>query len=69
VHRFFLRGLYITKMSVTIDEGPMDGPDQITGPNEHPPKRTVGEHFSHFGKAFTTKQGLIGQYDYGKFSK
>jgi NCS2 family nucleobase:cation symporter-2 len=51
-------------MSVTIDEGPMDGPDQITGPNEHPPKRTVGEHFSHFGKAFTTKQGLIGQYDY-----
>lgn len=51
-------------MPVTIDEGPLDGPDQITGPNEHPPKRTVGEHFSHFGKAFTTKQGLIGQYDY-----
>ncbi|KAF4631878.1 hypothetical protein G7Y89_g6255 [Cudoniella acicularis] len=50
-------------MSVTIDNGPMDGPDQITP--EHSPKRSFGEHVQHITKAFTTKQGLVGTYDYG----
>lgn len=51
-------------MGVTLDQGPMDGPDQI-GP-DYSPKRTPKEHLSHIVKAFTTKQGLIGDYDYGK---
>ncbi|KAG9231730.1 purine permease-like protein [Amylocarpus encephaloides] len=51
-------------MAVTIDNGPMDGPDTI-GPNEHSPKRPFGEKMRRFGKAFTTKEGLIGDYDYG----
>ncbi|KAH6673774.1 purine permease-like protein, partial [Halenospora varia] len=50
-------------MAVTIDQGPMDGPDQITP--EHSPKRSIGERFQAFGRAFTTKEGLIGSYDYG----
>lgn len=51
-------------MAVTIDEGPMDGPNQI-GP-DYSEKRTKKEHMQHIVKAFTTKQGLIGNYDYGK---
>ncbi|EHK99919.1 putative Uric acid-xanthine permease [Glarea lozoyensis 74030] len=50
-------------MAVTIDQGPMDGPDRV-GP-DYSPKRTFGENLRAFGKAFTTKDGLIGQYDYG----
>jgi hypothetical protein len=42
----------------------MDGPDMIIPANEASPKRTIGEHFSHIFKAFTTKEGLIGSYDY-----
>ncbi|CAG8972518.1 hypothetical protein HYALB_00001210 [Hymenoscyphus albidus] len=49
-------------MSVTIDNGPMDGPDQIVP--EHSPKRSFGEHIQHIVKAFTTKEGLVGTYDY-----
>ncbi|TVY49464.1 Purine permease [Lachnellula occidentalis] len=52
-------------MSITIDDGPQDLPDQITASNaEGSPKRSVGEHVQHIGRAFTTKQGLIGTYDY-----
>ncbi|KAJ5364834.1 Purine permease [Penicillium cataractarum] len=40
----------------------MDGPDQI-GP-DHGPRKTVGDKFRRFVKAFTTKEGLIGSYDY-----
>ncbi|OOQ89697.1 Purine permease [Penicillium brasilianum] len=40
----------------------MDGPDQI-GP-DHGPRQTVGDKFRRFVKAFTTKDGLIGSYDY-----
>jgi len=54
-------------MSVTIDEGPHDGPDRIGEP-EHSPKRSFGEHISHITKAFSTREGLIGDYDYGKLS-
>ena len=50
-------------MSVTINDGPQDAPDRI-GP-EHSPKRSFGEHLKHISAAFTTKQGLIGTYDYG----
>lgn len=53
-------------MSVTIDDGPQDLPDQITLSNsESSPKRSLGEHVKHIVRAFTTKQGLIGTYDYG----
>jgi hypothetical protein len=52
-------------MAVTIDQGPMDGPDTV-GP-DYSPKRTFGEHLRHIGKAFTTKDGLIGNYDYGNY--
>ena len=52
-------------MVVNIDDGPQDAPDRI-GP-EHSEKRTFGEHISHIVKAFTTKEGLIGTYDYGVF--
>jgi NCS2 family nucleobase:cation symporter-2 len=56
-------------MSVTIDDGPQDLPDRIV-PNESSPKRSFGEHIHHIVRAFTTKQGLIGTYDYGnKFSQ
>jgi NCS2 family nucleobase:cation symporter-2 len=50
-------------MAVTIDQGPHDGPDTIV-PGEHPPKRSFAEHSRHIVKAFTTKEGLIGDYDY-----
>lgn len=53
-------------MAVTIDQGPQDAPDMIVPHNETPPKRTFGEHISHIVKAFTTKEGLVGDYDYGK---
>jgi hypothetical protein len=53
-------------MAVTIDEGPRDGPDMIIPANEASPKRTFGEHISHIFKAFTTKDGLVGDYDYGE---
>ncbi|KAG9247788.1 permease family-domain-containing protein, partial [Calycina marina] len=49
-------------MSANIDAGPYDGPDTI-GP-EYSEKRTFSKHISHIVKAFTTKQGLIGTYDY-----
>ncbi|KAG0649243.1 Purine permease [Hyphodiscus hymeniophilus] len=49
-------------MAVTINDGPQDAPDSI-GP-EYSPKRSFGEHLRHIYKAFTTKQGLIGTYDY-----
>lgn len=47
---------------MAIDNGPMDGPDRI-GP-DYSPRRTFGEHVNHIAKAFTTRQGLIGTYDY-----
>ena len=53
-------------MSVTIDDGPQDLPDRIAPSNsESSPKRSFGEHVRHIVRAFTTKQGLIGTYDYG----
>ena len=55
---------FFFEMAVTIDQGPMDGPDRV-GP-DYSPKRSFGEHLRHIGKAFTTKEGLIGDYDYGK---
>jgi hypothetical protein len=53
-------------MGVTIEEGPMDGPDMIIPANEASPKRKFGEHISHIVKAFTTREGLVGSYDYGE---
>jgi uric acid-xanthine permease len=53
-------------MAVTIDQGPQDAPDMIVPHNEAPPKRSFGEHISHIVKAFTTKEGLVGDYDYGE---
>lgn len=50
-------------MSVTVDDGPHDVPDQIVP--EHSPKRSFGEHLHHIVRAFTTKEGLVGTYDYG----
>ncbi|PQE31626.1 purine permease protein [Rutstroemia sp. NJR-2017a WRK4] len=49
-------------MAVTIDSGPHDGPDTI-GP-EHSPKRSFGERVHHLVKAFSTKEGVVGNYDY-----
>ncbi|KAJ5225716.1 Purine permease [Penicillium chermesinum] len=40
----------------------MDGPDQI-GP-DYRPKRTVGDQVRAIVKKFTTREGLIGDYDY-----
>ncbi|KAF9895057.1 hypothetical protein FE257_004685 [Aspergillus nanangensis] len=40
----------------------MDGPDQI-GP-DHSPKRTLADRGRRLVKAFTTREGLIGNYDY-----
>ena len=51
-------------MAVTINDGPQDLPDRI-GP-ESSPKRSFGEHIQHITKAFTTRRGLIGDYDYGE---
>lgn len=40
-----------------------DHPDTI-GPTTSPPKRSWADRGRHFVKAFTTKDGLIGNYDY-----
>ncbi|EED20722.1 purine permease, putative [Talaromyces stipitatus ATCC 10500] len=40
----------------------MDGPDQI-GPDTGP-KRTISDRFRRAVRSFTTKEGLIGDYDY-----
>lgn len=53
----------VIAMAVNIDDGPQDAPDRI-GP-EHSEKRSFKEHASHVVKAFTTKEGLVGTYDYG----
>jgi hypothetical protein len=60
---------FYTEMAVTIDQGPHDGPDMIIPPNEASPKRSFGEHISHIFKAFTTKDGLVGDYDYGELPR
>lgn len=52
-------------MAVTIDSGPQDGPDRIVSENSR--ERTMGERLRGTVKAFTTKEGLVGNYDYGKF--
>lgn len=52
-------------MSVTMNDGPQDAPDRI-GP-EFSPKRSFREHLQHIFTAFTTRQGLIGTYDYGVY--
>lgn len=49
-------------MAYTANDGPQDLPDRIG--DESSPKRSIGQHISHITKAFTTKQGLIGTYDY-----
>ncbi|KAE8450571.1 hypothetical protein EG329_006302 [Mollisiaceae sp. DMI_Dod_QoI] len=49
-------------MAVTIDSGPDDAPDRITG--EEVPERSFGQHLNAIKKAFTTKEGLLGTYDY-----
>jgi len=41
-----------------------DHPDQI-GPDGAPPKKSWGDRGRGVVKAFTTKEGLIGNYDYG----
>ncbi|KAJ6063682.1 hypothetical protein N7499_012362 [Penicillium canescens] len=40
----------------------MDGPDQI-GP-DHSPKRTFSDKLRYVAKTFTTREGLLGDYDY-----
>ncbi|THV49227.1 hypothetical protein BGAL_0205g00040 [Botrytis galanthina] len=49
-------------MAVTIDSGPQDGPDRIVSENSR--ERTMGERLRGTVKAFTTKEGLVGNYDY-----
>ncbi|KAJ8071827.1 hypothetical protein OCU04_002140 [Sclerotinia nivalis] len=49
-------------MSVTIDSGPHDGPDRIVPKSS--PKRSFGERIHSTVRAFTTKDGWIGNYDY-----
>ena len=49
--------------AVNIVDIAQDAPDRI-GP-DYSPQRTFGEHIQHITRAFTTKQGLIGTYDYG----
>ena len=49
-------------MPVTIDDGPLDSPDSIAPVPT--PKRSVREHFHFTVKALTTKEGLVGNYDY-----
>ncbi|KAJ5251827.1 hypothetical protein N7489_002237 [Penicillium chrysogenum] len=41
----------------------MDGPDQI-GP-DHTPKRTISDKVRYAVRTFTTREGLLGDYDYG----
>ncbi|KAF4944547.1 hypothetical protein F66182_18655, partial [Fusarium sp. NRRL 66182] len=45
----------------------MDGPDRI-GPDTGP-KRTISDRFGRFVRSFTTKEGLIGEYDYAMLFK
>ncbi|EEA21129.1 hypothetical protein TMatcc_001134 [Talaromyces marneffei ATCC 18224] len=45
----------------------MDGPDQI-GPDTSP-KRTIADRFRRVGRSVTTKEGLIGDYDYAMLFK
>lgn len=52
-------------MSANITDGPDDGPNRI-GP-EYSEKRSFSQHMSHIVKAFTTREGLLGTYDYGMF--
>jgi len=52
-------------MSANMVDGAQDAPDCI-GP-EQSPKRTFGQHIQHITAAFTTKQGLLGTYDYGPY--
>ncbi|KAL3421261.1 purine permease [Phlyctema vagabunda] len=47
------------------DHGPQDAPDQIGPDTQHKPRRTVGGMSRSIVKSFTTKDGLIGNYDYG----
>ncbi|KAK6610332.1 purine permease [Botrytis cinerea] len=49
-------------MAVTIDSGPQDGPDRIVSENSR--ERTMGERLRGTVRAFTTKEGLVGNYDY-----
>ncbi|TGO13772.1 hypothetical protein BTUL_0063g00030 [Botrytis tulipae] len=49
-------------MAVTIDSGPQDGPDRIVSENSR--ERTMGERLRGTVRAFTTKDGLVGNYDY-----
>lgn len=57
-------------MAITGDHDgiPHDSPDMIVPPNEASPQRTFGEHLQHIRRAFTTKDGLVGDYDYGILS-
>ncbi|KAG4428543.1 hypothetical protein IFR05_015977, partial [Cadophora sp. M221] len=48
---------------MAVDVGLDDGPDRI-GP-DYSPKRTFSEYIKNVVKAFTTKDGLLGSYDYG----
>lgn len=48
------------KMSANVPE---DAPDRI-GP-DYSPTRTYAEHLQRIVKACTTRDGLIGDYDYG----
>jgi hypothetical protein len=64
--KVLLKSNFNIEMVVTIDQGPHDGPDMIIPPNEASPKRSFGEHISHIFKAFTTRNGLVGDYDYGE---
>ena len=52
-------------MPVTLDSGPMDGPDRIGPEAGARQKRSPGEMVRAATKSFTTKDGLIGDYDYG----
>lgn len=68
VHRWTVQehdtGNHANMSANIVDQGPMDGPDRV-GP-DYSPKRTKKESLRRIVKAFTTKQGLIGSYDYGK---
>jgi hypothetical protein len=46
-----------------IINGPQDAPDYLGA--ESSEKRDFKTHCKHIIRAFTTKQGLIGTYDYG----
>lgn len=54
-------------MAVEIDQGPLDGPDHISPEYTAKPKQTPRERIQRVVRAFTTKDGLIGDYDYGQY--